>query len=199
MKCPICSSKEISLRKEEYRAPFKRSNGEDIIVKDVSVSECDDCGESWMSSAEWKKVEGAVERARYEVLTPGQIREFRESLPFKTKKELASFLCLNEKAFVKWEKGYSEPNRAYDLLLRLAARSRENFEFIKNLHDKHFKFDKKDYHFLREIEVTPTFDAECFFVNEAKAVKTTTGFVSLSELAKSEAGEEYHDEFAGAA
>ncbi|WP_290736386.1 type II TA system antitoxin MqsA family protein [Halobacteriovorax sp. JY17] len=149
MKCPICNSGKIVSQKESFTTPYKASNGDDLVVPNVLVQSCKDCEETWIEAAESKRVGKWIAKERFTPLSREEIKRLRESLPVGTKTELAELLCLNEKAFVKWEKGYNEPNKANDLLLRLIARSRDNFDFVKSLHKKNFKFDASDYFWLQ--------------------------------------------------
>lgn len=148
-KCPSCRDENISIYKDDFISPKKDSLGKKIIVKNVNFNRCEKCGESWVSSSEFAKIGNKIKEQQYHLLSPSEIKEIRESLPVKTKHELASMLCLNEKAFIKWEKGYNPMNRANDLLLRLVAFSRSNFYFVKHLHENNFKYNPVEYYFTR--------------------------------------------------
>jgi putative zinc finger/helix-turn-helix YgiT family protein len=156
MKCKSCNSTNVTLKKDNFDTRSTDFKGNNIVVADVESFECADCGDSWITPEQLKRIRSEVDRLQYELLSPEQIKMIRESLPISTKRELSEFLCLNEKAFVKWEKGYTELNRANDLLIRLIARSRENFDFVKELHDKKFRFELSDYSFLKKISVVST-------------------------------------------
>ena len=151
-KCPICSGKFKAVWKNYPSGKLDRHTGEEIIVEKVGVYKCQStgCGHSWLPLEEERRIDRKVAtRSRFDLQTM-EIRRIRESLPFNTKFEVAEFLGLNEKAFTKWELGYSEPNRAYDLLLRLSVFSKDTFEFIKHLHQNNFEFDPRDYQLICE-------------------------------------------------
>ncbi|EPZ49851.1 zinc finger/helix-turn-helix protein, YgiT family [Bacteriovorax sp. BAL6_X] len=151
-KCLECLSIDYDVINFEFVSDKKKPNGEAIIIKDAEMCRCQKCGSEWMSGAQIKALNEKIEELSYESLTPARIAEIRESMPFKTKADAAKFFCFNHKAFIKWEKGYSSPNKSADLLMRLVARSEENFNFVKELHDKAFRFDLADYHFLVKAE-----------------------------------------------
>lgn len=144
--CPVCDS---SIDERDYTYTSTKTDiktGKRILV-DIKEFYCSnkDCGFSWLPADQEKKIETTVAlHSRYDLKTD-EIKMIRESLPFENKFQAASFLCLNEKAFTRWELEYSDPNRAYDLLLRLAAHSHSNMNFIKHLHKTDFKFDPCDY------------------------------------------------------
>lgn len=149
----ICNYCDSPTRKETFVFRSSRVDprtGQAIVIQDAPHFQCTNqqCGHAWMSEEHEDYIEAAVsKRARYR-LTPEEIGVIRKGLPFHTKRELADFLGLNSKAFSKWENGYTEINDAYDLLLRLAARSNENLDFIKYLHEHSFQFKVEDYQAL---------------------------------------------------
>lgn len=150
MKCEFCKSK-INTEVFDYESPtLDFETKEPILVPGVKLYKCsnDECGHSWIPAAEEKKIDLKVAQRSRERLGSKEIALFRESLGFSTKSEAANFLNLNTKAFVKWENEHFEPNDAYDLLIRLVARSRDNFEFVKHLHATNFKFVPTDYELL---------------------------------------------------
>ncbi len=107
-----------------------------------------DCEHSWLPSSEEERIDLYVLQRSRKFLEPSHVKMIRESLGFSTKTSAANFLTLNSKAFTKWENGYTEPNTANDLLMRLAVFSEANFNFIKELHTKRFAFDPVDYEMI---------------------------------------------------
>lgn len=150
-KCAICNS-QGNLHQESYDTGEKDFNGNNIIIKDFKVFHCSkpSCGNEWVSQLELDRVEDEVTRCQRIPPTKEEINTIWQSLNFSTKSAAAKFLNLNSKAFTKWVNGYSELSSAYDLLLRLAVHSKDNFNFIQYLHDKNFKFDKEDYQLVSE-------------------------------------------------
>lgn len=145
IKCSYCNSKASKKNNLFVSKKTNPRTGKAIEVKDASFMECPECSHSWMTEEQEAYLESEIaKQSRYQ-MTPEQIAILREGLPFKTKRALADFLCLNSKAFSHWEKGKSAPSDAYDLLLRLAARSQENLDFISSLHVKNFAFSIEDY------------------------------------------------------
>lgn len=149
--CDLCDG-VAEPRLEEYRSTYLDKVGKEIIVPEVAIFHCTnpECGHIWLPIDQEKKIDRYVENERRFYLEDVDIALIRDSLPFDTKKEAADFLCLNEKAFTKWENGYTEPNKAYDLLLRLAVFSKKNFNFIKHLHSTAFRFERTDYELVCE-------------------------------------------------
>lgn len=149
-KCPLCASKAIAKKQDYHSGRYDSSSGKEIVVRDVFTLHCqnEECAHSWLPIDQERIIDKEIAaRTRFD-LTPNQITTVRESLPFSSKFQTAEFLCLNEKAFTKWELGYSEPNRAYDLLMRMAVHSWDNFNFIQHLHRSNFAFDMRDYQIL---------------------------------------------------
>lgn len=102
-----------------------------------------------MPSEEIARIDNIIFQKSWGKLQSDEIKLIRESLGFLTKSKASRFLGLNEKAFVKLEQGsYSDLNYSTDLLLRLSVFSRQNFNFIKNLHEKNFKFEPNDYEMI---------------------------------------------------
>ena len=149
-KCPMCKGKTKIIMETYNSKKLDAKTGQKIVVKDVPIYVCEDkqCEHTWLPSDVEKEIDRKIaKRSRFD-LSRDEIRLIRKSLPFSTKLEVANFLSLNEKAFTKWELGHSEPNRAYDLLLRLCAFSQRNVDFIRELHKKNFKFDPNDYELI---------------------------------------------------
>lgn len=153
IKCPLCNS-DVEQRATTYNSGETDLLGYEIIVPDVKVNYCKnaECEHSWLPSAEEERIDLYVLQRSRKFLEPDQVRLIRESLGFSTKTAAANFLTLNSKAFTKWENGYTEPNPANDLLMRLAVFSEANFNFIKDLHSKKFIFDSHDYEMLCKLQ-----------------------------------------------
>lgn len=149
IKCPLCSS-DVEQRAATYNSGETDLSGNEIIVPDVKVNYCKnaECEHSWLPSAEEERIDLYVLQRSRKFLEPAHVGMIRESLGFATKTAAANFLTLNSKAFTKWENGYTEPNTANDLLMRLAVFSETNFNFIKDLHAKKFAFDPIDYEMI---------------------------------------------------
>lgn len=147
--CPICKATAQEYKESPFRTGRRNpSTGKEIIIAEAYSYSCTKCQFEWITKAQEEKIERDIFKEVYIPIAPNNITKLRNALPIKTKKGLANFLCLNEKAFVHWENGNGKPNPAYDLLLRLIARSEDNFKFVKELHEKGFKFDPKDYYYL---------------------------------------------------
>jgi len=149
-KCPHCS-KKLKQKSIKYISPItKYGTTEYIEVPGVIHLVCSnkDCEFTTMSQDQSEKILTHVDRLSNYQLAPIEIAEIRQSLPFKTKTNLAQFLRLNTKAFIKWETGKTSPNPAYELLLRLVAFDQRNITFIKSLYKKQFRYDRDDYQFV---------------------------------------------------
>jgi len=151
-KCPICGSSAKAQVQSYSTGKKDKYLSREIVAEGIEIFECIniDCQHRWLPLDQERKIDQLVARETRFDLLPKEISLIRESLPFSTKYQTAEFLCLNEKAFTKWELGYSGPNRAYDLLLRLAVFNRENFVFIQHLHKTNFQFNPNDYQLICE-------------------------------------------------
>jgi len=149
IKCPLCNS-EVQQRLSSYHSGESDLSGNEIIVSDAKMNYCknSECEHSWLPHSEEERIDLVVLQKSRNFLKPDQIAKIREALGFSTKTAASNFLTLNSKAFTKWEQGYTEPNTANDLLMRLAAFSEANFNFIKDLHRKKFAFDSQDYELI---------------------------------------------------
>ncbi|MEK2643883.1 type II toxin-antitoxin system MqsA family antitoxin [Bdellovibrio sp. BCCA] len=147
-KCPMCGS-AVEVRSEKYDSYTTDTSGNQIVL-DVNVNHCvnTECAHSWIPYAEEQRVSNLVASLSRHRLNAKLIENIRTALDFPTRSSAAHFLNVNEKAFTKWEKGYSPISDAYDLLLRLSIFSRQNYEFIQKLHEKKFKFEVEDYELL---------------------------------------------------
>lgn len=149
-KCQFCGSKSLPEHKDYTSKKLDKITNEPIVVTGVANYKCtnEECLHTWLPLDEERRIDKEIyERSRYD-LTSEEIKTIRECLPFSTKRKAAEFLCLNEKAFTKWEKDSCSISRANDLLLRLCAHSQSNFDFIKHLHQSSFKFVKEDYELI---------------------------------------------------
>jgi DNA-binding transcriptional regulator YiaG len=146
----MCNS-AIKVQTENYTSSKVDTKGNPIVIP-MKVNYCTNstCSHSWIAHHEEVRVDKAIKSASRYRLGQKEIQSIRNALNFSTRSEAANFLSLNEKAFTKWEKGYFPMNDAYDLLLRLSVHSRSNFEFIKQLQEKQFKFETEDYELLCE-------------------------------------------------
>lgn len=149
-KCPLCGSIAKAQIQNYPTGKLDKHASHEIIVEDVEVFNCENssCNHVWLPIDQERRIDQTVANETRFDLMPSEISLIRESLPFSTKFQTANFLCLNQKAFTKWELGYSGPNRAYDLLLRLSVFSRQNFAFIQHLHETNFQFNPDDYQLI---------------------------------------------------
>lgn len=149
-KCPMCGS-AVEIKIEDFHSHKTDLAGMKIVIP-MKVNYCTNaqCSHTWIAHHEEVRFDKAVKSASRHRLVSSEIQAIRNALGFSTRSETASFLNLNEKAFTKWEKGYFPMSDAYDLLLRLTVHSRSNFEFIKHLQEKQFKFEVEDYELLCE-------------------------------------------------
>jgi len=177
--------------REDFKTPDKdKDTNKNIIVKNVKSYECLDreCGHTWIPNNQEERIYATIRRRTRNSLTPKEIKTIREALPFVTKSEVAGFLNLNTKAFIKWEKGYTAPNDAYDLLLRLVVYSKDNLEFIQTLHDKNFAFDVSDYELLSgRIDANVKEDIPSI----KTSISTVNGFPAVNDISKKD--QDYHE------
>lgn len=146
LKCPICLGKAKVVTRNYKSGRFTPTKKE-IVVKGVRHEKClnSKCKNVVLPSSEEDRIDHTISRLENHTLSSKDVKLIRKSLGVSHQVRSARFLCLSDKAFARWEKDASNMNRAYDLLLRLAARSADNLNFIKSLHKKKFKFDHSDY------------------------------------------------------
>jgi len=150
--CVVCSTKVTPSYSDFRTGKLNVYTGKEIVVPHVAEYECtnSECKHSWLPADEEERIDLAIAQNSRFALSSHEIAQIRLSLGFSKKTKASQFLCLNEKAFTKWEKVRSEPNWAYDLLLRLAVHSKSNYSFIKHLHETNFKYDPSDYELICE-------------------------------------------------
>jgi DNA-binding transcriptional regulator YiaG len=149
-KCETCKNTLEEVVQDFATGITNPFSGQEIVVPKVKAVVCRSCDTSELTSSESERIDQYIAKETRYNLSPSEIKLIRESLPCNTKHEAANFLLLNQKAFIKWEAGYSEQNQAYDLLLRLAAFDKRNINFIQYLHKKNFAFDPTDYQLVCE-------------------------------------------------
>jgi DNA-binding transcriptional regulator YiaG len=140
--CTNCKKPRMKLIKE--KVPSDPSSKDSPLVE-ARYYKCQACGESWMPANEIENLSAAKTKANWQTLSPAEIKEIREAFGFATKTKAAQFLGLNYKAFSKSENEYNPLNYSTDLLLRLVAFSRANYNFVQQLHEKKFNYEPTDY------------------------------------------------------
>ena len=156
-KCGFCG-KSLKERKEDFKTSIiNPKTNKHIVVKKVKDYICSDkkCEYGFLPFEEEKRINNQVERERRHYLEEEEITLLREKiadyLDFDSKYQVASFLCLNEKTFTRWEKAeYENIKKSTELLIRLVAHSKENIDFIKKLHRTKFEFKSSHYGVLRD-------------------------------------------------
>ena len=186
-KCPMCKNNVAPTAQDFSSGKTNARTKEEIVVKDVAIYSCtnSDCEHRWMPIAEEQRIDCEIATLSRLDLNRDDIILLRKALGFKTKSQASKFLCLNEKAFTKWELGYSEPNRAYDLLLRLAAFSKDNFNFINDLHKEYFIFEPNKYELINNyVSLTTEKNQASDLASYSKFLKKNAG-VSMPNYCKS--------------
>lgn len=202
----MCGS-AVEIKKEDFNSHKFDLSGNPIVIP-MKVSYCtnSECAHTWIAHPEEVRVDKAIKTASRHRLNQNEIQNVRNALGFSTRSEAACFLNLNEKAFTKWEKGYFPMSDAYDLLLRLSVYSRTNFEFIKQLQEKQFKFEPEDYELLCEKSglawrhAQPTFTTNLnmshkrnekrinhYFKTATEVLNTSPHLISISKIVDPEA------------
>lgn len=122
--CPICSSKIKKEKNKSRIVKYKTSNGmKDILVKGLSYSFCDSCGEVFYNAEELKVYEQQLEKALEEerkkegLLNAKEIKSIREKYNL-TQEQLEKLLDLGPKNVAKWETYRSNQSKVVDKILR---------------------------------------------------------------------------------
>lgn len=148
-KCAICGTNGI-LKSEILETGLMDYTQNPIIIENLKVNYCpnSECNNTWMAQAESDRIDEEIAKKQKIPLKKSEINTILQALDFPTKTSAANFLNLNSKAFTKWANGSSDLSASNDLLLRLAVYSKQNFDFIKHLHDTNFRFDGQDYELI---------------------------------------------------
>ena len=154
-RCGFCG-KSLKKRVEDFKTSvLNAKTNKEIIVKKVEDYICSDktCDYSILPISEDKRINRQVEKERRHYLKGDEItllrKKIAERLDFSSKYQVADFLCLNEKAFTRWEStDYESIKKSTELLIRLAAHSKENLDFIQKLHKTNFEFKSEHYSVL---------------------------------------------------
>lgn len=124
-KCPICLSKIIHKNDESLIVKHKTSNGmKDILVKGLSYSSCESCGEIFYNPEELKLYEVQLEksleneRRKEGLLSAKEIRTIRKKYDL-TQFQLEKLLDIGPKNVAKWETYRSNQSKNIDKILRI--------------------------------------------------------------------------------
>jgi len=122
-KCPICSSKMKKEQNKSLIVKYKISNGvKDVLVKDLSYSVCNACGEIF-NPDELKLYEIQLEKALEEerqkegLLNAKEIKAIRKKYDL-TQNQLEKLLDIGPKNVAKWETYRSNQSKIVDRILR---------------------------------------------------------------------------------
>lgn len=116
-KCGTCREQRVQPKTVDYATAMEH-DGRTYAVKvpGLDILECEACNARMLPDEAYAKLADAL-RAEAGLLTPAQIRTYRESFQW-TQKKLASLLQVAEAAVARWESGSQIQPRALDLLLR---------------------------------------------------------------------------------
>jgi putative zinc finger/helix-turn-helix YgiT family protein len=117
-KCGACRSRSVVPTTVNYTTEIEHDGrAYSVTVADLEVLRCQQCGEMILDDAANRRISETF-RNQLGILTPGQIRQNRESLRL-TQKQLAGLMGIAEATLSRWETGSQVQQRALDKLLRL--------------------------------------------------------------------------------
>lgn len=116
--CSNCREKAVYEGAIDYEIDLERDGQTyHINLPGLKTPRCRKCGTPTLDSEANKKITAEMRRMA-KLLTPGQIRKYREGLGL-TKQDLAAALSTFEEIVGYWESGFLIQNRAQDNVLRL--------------------------------------------------------------------------------
>ncbi len=124
--CPLCHA--IALRAVEGTRSVGADDGSELAFRDEFM-ECSACGDqhyTYEQAMASSRARAGALRQHAGLLTPTQIRAFREAQGL-SQAELEALLQTGAKTVVRWEKGTVCQSRAADQLLRLLMLNPANF------------------------------------------------------------------------
>lgn len=62
MKCKSCNSANVTATKENFDTRSTDFKGNNIVISDVESFECVECGDTWISPEQLKRIRSEVER-----------------------------------------------------------------------------------------------------------------------------------------
>ena len=131
--CPECKKESLIQRTGEYETTYIDHDGRSTSLKvpEVTWLECTNCGEAILDDRAMASIEAARRRA-VGLLTPNEIREFREEL-HRTQKAMSVLLGIGEKTYCRWESGSYVQSEASDRYLRLLIADRSNVGLLQEI------------------------------------------------------------------
>jgi putative zinc finger/helix-turn-helix YgiT family protein len=131
-KCPVCGHTSLAERQGAYCfEPPAIIPGGVIVVADADWLHCDSCGEDILSA----NLEASIEverRRRLGLLTPGEIRNVRETLRLSVQ-DMSQSLGVAEQTYERWESGRSLPTAPGNAVLRQMAKNPEMFTSLPSV------------------------------------------------------------------
>ena len=132
MRCPMCG--RGTLRAIAHARTVAADDGTQLSFRD-EIMGCSECGETHYTHEQAlgsSRARAGALRRHAGLLTPDEIRAFRESLGL-SQSELEHLLGTGSKTVVRWEKGTVCQSRAADRLLRLLMARRGNIGLLRGL------------------------------------------------------------------
>lgn len=113
---------------EDYA--MRTSDGNEIIVPEVELHRCTECGVTVIPRASGKKIK-EFKALQTEQLSPAELHEIFEKSDL-TQKDFAEALGLGEKTFHRWLKGTQKVSRSMGYYLRAMDQFPEVFGWVKS-------------------------------------------------------------------
>lgn len=133
IECPTCGGTAKTV-KDSFRTKY---NGQVVIVPNVEMFRCSDCGENFFSPEQSRKLSIGVKntvRQMRGLLSPEEIRAIREKLHL-TQEELEAILDQGPKVVSTWENGRVIQNTNADTILRMLDREPEILALLKRIEE----------------------------------------------------------------
>jgi putative zinc finger/helix-turn-helix YgiT family protein len=147
--CPNCGSEDVLISRGEHK--FTESGLDNIILKNVEIKKCNNCGEKVVSIPkpnQLLKIIGEQIILNPNRLSPSEIKFLRKNIYLKIK-EFAKIMGVTRATVSRWENEHSAPSGPEDRLIRLVYAQYANVDkstkthleemFRKEISDQIFK------------------------------------------------------------
>lgn len=117
--CPNCGSKDVLINRGEHK--FTESGLDNIILKNVEIEKCNNCGEKVVSIPkpnQLLKMIGEQIILNPNRLSPSEIKFLRKNIYLKIK-EFAKIMGVDRVTVSRWENKVSTQTESEDRLIRL--------------------------------------------------------------------------------
>ena len=148
--CLNCGNKGVSISRGDHK--FLESGLDNVILSNVEISKCDNCGEKVVSIPSPNQLLEVISEQvilKPSRLTGKEIRFLRKNIYLKTQ-ELAQILGVHRVTVSRWENGHKKPTSSEDRLIRMvyaqyANVKKETLESLREMFRKEISKKIADY------------------------------------------------------